>query len=83
MMPCHNLPLCIDQFFGSEQDSPLPLRWYAHALMIKSEGLAPGLFADVLMDWKNRQLSSAGAFSCAALLAQMMIEYLQQRFLVR
>jgi hypothetical protein len=67
-------------FFGSERDSPLPLRWYAHALMIKSESLAPSLFADVLTDWKNRQLGSADAFSCAALLAQMMIEYLQQRF---
>ncbi|MFS1562431.1 MAG: hypothetical protein ACL7AX_01220 [Candidatus Arsenophonus phytopathogenicus] len=62
--------------FGTELDSPLMLRYYAYALMEKVHKLDPTLIAQIpLIIWKNRLLGCENAFSCTAVLYDLMINY--------
>lgn len=62
--------------FGTELDSPLMLRYYAYALMEKAHKLDPTLIAqDTFNNWKNRLLGCENAFSCTAVLYDLMIDY--------
>lgn len=68
--------------FGEEQASPEMLRRYAYALMEKANSLDAAVFADENMfaDWKNRLLGLDNAFSCSAVLVDIMVEHIRARF---
>ncbi|MCK7227251.1 pentapeptide repeat-containing protein [Enterobacter asburiae] len=64
--------------FGTEHESPEIVRQYAYALMEKAYHLDRSLFTfaetDLFPDWKNRLLGLDGAFSCTAVLTEIMLE---------
>lgn len=60
--------------FGTEYDSPMPLRSYAAALLIKATQIFPGLLtAEERTNYRNRMLGLEAAFSCTDILTQIMI----------
>ncbi|WP_213993687.1 pentapeptide repeat-containing protein [Sodalis sp. dw_96] len=68
--------------FGEEQESPEMLRRYAYALMEKANSLDAEVFEDedMFADWKNRLLGLHNAFSCSAVLFNIMVEHIRSRF---
>lgn len=64
--------------FGTEMESPEMLRQYAFALMKKAYDLDRSIFifdeTDHFPDWENRLLGLDGAFSCTAILTELMIQ---------
>lgn len=67
-------------YFGTEAESPLPLRAYAHALMLQAAEFDPTIFnsPSLLNEWQNRFQGSNGQFECTALLSQGMFDYLNR-----
>lgn len=65
-------------FFGTENDSPVTLRVYAHALMLKSQELDDSVPGVQFTDWQNRFLKRAKAFDCTAVLSDSMTKYLKR-----
>ncbi|WP_119712145.1 hypothetical protein [Arsenophonus endosymbiont of Aleurodicus floccissimus] len=62
--------------FSTELDSPIMLRYYAYGLIEKSHKLDPTLITqDTFNNWKNRLLGCENAFSCTAILYDLMIDY--------
>ncbi|MDR5616752.1 pentapeptide repeat-containing protein [Arsenophonus sp.] len=62
--------------FGTEEHSPLMLRYYAYALMEKAHTIDPTLIGpDKFNDWKNRLLGTNKAFTCTAVLSDIMTGY--------
>ena len=62
--------------FGTEEHSPLMLRYYAYALMEKAHTIYPTLLGqDKFIDWKNRLLGTDKAFTCTAVLSNIMTDY--------
>lgn len=60
-------------YFGSEFDSPQALRGYAGALLNHARQSAPDLLrARVWDDWKARLFGLGDAFTCTAILSDMM-----------
>ncbi|HGJ5854259.1 hypothetical protein QE197_07980 [Arsenophonus nasoniae] len=60
--------------FGTDGNSPLMLRYYAYALMEKAHQLDPTLLGyQMFKNWKNRLLGTENAFTCTALLYDIMI----------
>lgn len=67
--------------FGTETHSPLMLRYYAYALMEKAHTIDPTLIGqDKFIDWKNRLLGTDRAFTCTAVLSNMMTEYARKHY---
>jgi len=67
--------------FGTETESPEALRQYAYALMAKAHGLDESLIdKGTLTDWTNRLLGLNEAFTCSAVLSNMMVEHIRSRF---
>jgi hypothetical protein len=65
--------------FGTESDSPQMLRYYAYALMEKAHNLDHTLIGqDKFNDWKDRLLGTGNAFTCTALLSDMMIAHAKE-----
>lgn len=61
--------------FGLENDSPIPLRNYATALLNKVVTLNPLLIENNrLIEWKNALLGINNAFTCTGALASKMID---------
>ncbi|HDR2356297.1 TPA: pentapeptide repeat-containing protein [Enterobacter roggenkampii] len=64
--------------FGTEYESPEIVRQYAYALMEQAYDLDRSLFifeeADHFPDWENRLLGLNGAFSCTAVLTDMIVD---------
>ncbi|HGJ5892595.1 MAG TPA: pentapeptide repeat-containing protein [Arsenophonus apicola] len=66
--------------FGTEHHSPLMLRYYAYALMEQAHKCDPTLIGQNLFnDWKARLLGTGDAFTCTALLSDVMIERARER----
>ncbi|WMI97532.1 pentapeptide repeat-containing protein [Pseudomonas chlororaphis subsp. aurantiaca] len=58
---------------GTETESPHPVRLYASALLNEAVALDPALVDHYLMsDWQKRLLGIAEAFTCTAILSNMM-----------
>src|SRR5471030_1672946 len=67
--------------FGTEHESPQLLRQYAYALMEKAHGLDESLVdKGTLANWTNRLLGLKGAFTCSAVLSNLMVEHIRSRF---
>src|SRR5471030_2367448 len=67
--------------FGTEHESPQLLRHYAYALMEKAHGLDESLVdKGTLANWTNRLLGLKGAFTCSAVLSNLMVEHIRSRF---
>lgn len=68
--------------FGTEYDSPLPLRYFAFALMEQAYRLAPTTLGseEQYQDWTNRLLGHERAFTCSAVLSNMMVTYIKAHF---
>jgi len=67
--------------FGTETESPEALRQYAYALMEKAHGLDESLVdKGTLANWTNRLLGLKGAFTCSAVLSNLMVEHIRSRF---
>lgn len=80
--------------FGTEENSPEMLRRYAYALMEKAYALDAGIFkgddgndqdgnvkyVDHFVDWKNRLLGLNDAFSCTAVLTNIIVGHIRERF---
>lgn len=66
--------------FGTEAESPLPLRAYAHALMLQAAEFDPTIFnsPSLLIEWQSRFQGSNGQFECTAVLSQGMFDYLNR-----
>ncbi|WP_078820888.1 pentapeptide repeat-containing protein [Pseudomonas synxantha] len=64
--------------FGEEEDSPQAVRAYAYALLQEAHKLDSTLVnADTLKDWRARL--SGQAFSCTAVLSDMMTRHIQDQ----
>jgi hypothetical protein len=62
-----------ESIFGTENNSPYPLRCYASALLNKAVVLAPGLSPpQVIKDFNDRLLGKGGGFSCTNVLFNLM-----------
>jgi len=67
--------------FGTEHESPQLLRHYAYALMEKAHGLDESLVdKGTLANWTNRLLGLNKAFTCSAVLSNLMVEHIRSRF---
>ncbi|MDR5610027.1 MULTISPECIES: hypothetical protein [unclassified Arsenophonus] len=68
--------------FGTEYDSPLPLRYFAFALMEQAYRLAPTTLGseEQYRDWTNRLLGHEREFTCSAVLSNMMVTYIKAHF---
>lgn len=70
--------------FGTEDDSPEMLRFYAYALMASAYDLDRTIFNNeednLFTDWKNRLLGLHNTLSCSAILSSIMIAHLRPRF---
>src|SRR5476651_401228 len=67
--------------FGTEHESPQLLRQYAYALMEKAHGLDESLVdKGTLANWTNRLLGLNKAFTCSAVLSNLMVEHIRSRF---
>ncbi|RAU29932.1 hypothetical protein DBY66_014105 [Pantoea sp. RIT413] len=63
-------------YFGTEDDSPVTLRVYAHALMLEAAELDSDVFkAGQLGDWQNRFQKRGDAFECTAVLSDIMTSH--------
>ncbi len=68
-------------FFGTELDSPDELRRYALALLNKASELCSHLVPqETLLSWRYRFLGINEAFSCTAILSDMILEYCIKNF---
>lgn len=67
-------------FFGTENESPEMLRFYAYALMKKAYDLDAGIFSSQMQDWKNKLLGLNDAFSCTAVLSSDMVSFIRSKF---
>ncbi|MBM0747580.1 hypothetical protein JJB79_09140 [Pantoea eucrina] len=67
-------------YFGTETESPLPLRAYAHALMLQAAKFDPTIFdsPSLLIKWQNQFQGSNGLLECTAALSQGMFDYLNR-----
>ncbi|XBS68130.1 pentapeptide repeat-containing protein [Acerihabitans sp. KWT182] len=65
--------------FGTEEESPLILRSYAWALMDKAHEVDSSIFASIeqYLDWENRLLGLNGAYTCSAVIYDLMTEHLR------
>jgi uncharacterized protein YjbI with pentapeptide repeats len=67
--------------FGDEYESPEVLRRYAYALMGEAVNHnATVVNSETLQDWRNRLSGQQGAFTCSALLADMMADHANKDF---
>src|SRR5471030_1478517 len=67
--------------FGTETESPEVLRQYAYALMAKAHSLDGSLVnAATFANWTNRLLGLNKAFTCSAVLSNLMVEHIRSRF---
>src|SRR5471030_2991575 len=67
--------------FGTEHESPQLLRQYAYALMAKAHSLDGSLVdKGTLANWTNRLLGLNKAFTCSAVLSNLMVEHIRSRF---
>src|SRR5471032_1824759 len=67
--------------FGTEHESPQLLRQYAYALMAKAHSLDGSLVnAATFANWTNRLLGLNKAFTCSAVLSNLMVEHIRSRF---
>nr|WP_238149235.1 hypothetical protein [Arsenophonus endosymbiont of Aleurodicus floccissimus] len=67
-------------FFGTEDNSPIILRYYACALMEKAHQIDPTLLSNGFAEWK-KQLLGIGAdnnSTCTAILSDDMIIYARE-----
>ena len=66
-------------YFGTEYESPVTLRVYAHALMLEAAELdSSAITTEQLHDWQNRFQKRSGAFDCTAVLSDIMISHVRQ-----
>src|SRR5471032_3674755 len=67
--------------FGTETESPEVLSQYAYALMAKAHSLDGSLVnAATFANWTNRLLGLNKAFTCSAVLSNLMVEHIRSRF---
>lgn len=68
--------------FGTEYDSPLPLRYFAFVLMEQAYRLAPTTLGseEQYQNWTNRLLGYEREFTCSAELSNMMVTYIKAYF---
>jgi len=62
--------------FGTDDDSPRPLRLYASALLDKAVKLDPDFLPESVPEWQNRLLGLEKAYSCTSVLFGIMKEKL-------
>ena len=72
-------------FFGTENNSPIPLRNYALALLNKALILFPQLIAEIYLmegsdNWKNKLSGALNSFSCSEILSGIMFGELRARY---
>lgn len=67
-------------YFGTGAESPLPLRAYAHALMLQAAEFDSTIFdsPSLLIEWQNKFQGSNGLLECTAVLSQGMFDYLNR-----
>ncbi len=67
------------RIFGTENDSPVALRYYAAGLMQKAHELAPEVFGneDNYESWMSRMVGLNDAFTCSAVLSNLMIDHIK------
>ncbi|MGL5102268.1 MAG: hypothetical protein ACRC6N_06930, partial [Plesiomonas sp.] len=66
--------------FGTNDESPAILRYYAYALMEKAYHLDAGIFQSKMSDWKNRLLGLNNVLSCSDILSNIMISFIEEHF---
>lgn len=67
--------------FGTERESPQPLRDYAYALMERAHSLNANLVnKEMFAEWTDRLLGLNDAFSCSAVLSDRMFSHIRLLF---
>jgi len=68
--------------FGTEMESPNPLRFFSCAMLNKAYQLCPTIFnsEQQIKEWKNILLGLDKSFSCTAVLSSVMICHAREQF---